>query len=393
MDSLDIHTVIRSFPQNTFSASTQGSLWHPIEMTQTRLSIGLLFGGQSPEHEVSIVSARSIAAHLDSSRFEVRPMGIARNGTWVMTGDPFARLASGEEPVRSASAFLPLEQGSEGAELPDVFFNAIHGAGGEDGQLQGYLESLNRPYTGSGLLAMAAGMDKWITKRIWESEGLPLGPYVGFTEEQWRRSPDDVMASSCSLGLPLFVKPANTGSSIGITKVKSLDLLPEAIEAALKYDRRILVEKGLDAREIEVAVLGGDDPVVSVPGEVQVAGEFYDFKDKYLDGKSSTNVPADLPGSLAERIRTYAKAAFRSLDAYGMARVDFFLERSSNRVLLNEINMIPGFTSISMYPKLMEGTGIAYVELLARLIDLAIERHEKMQAKRHGFVSGSNWFS
>ncbi len=320
-------------------------------------------------------------------------MGIARNGTWVVSGDPFARLSAGEEPARSASAFLPLEKGAEDVELPDVFFNAIHGAGGEDGQLQGYLELLNRPYTGSGLLAMAAGMDKWITKRIWESEGLPLGPYFGFTEEQWHRSPEDVMASSRALGLPLFVKPANTGSSIGITKVKDLDALPEAIGEALKYDRRILVEKGLDAREIEVAVLGGDDPVVSVPGEVLVAGEFYDFKDKYLDGKSSTHVPADLPGSLAERVRTYAKAAFRSLDAYGMARVDFFLERRSNRVLLNEINMSPGFTSISMYPKLMEGTGIPYNELLSRLIDLAIERHGKMQAKRHSFVSGSNWFS
>ncbi|MDP2877055.1 MAG: D-alanine--D-alanine ligase family protein [Holophaga sp.] len=357
------------------------------------LIVGLLFGGESPEHEVSIVTARSIAQHLDPARFAVRPMGIARNGVWVMLGDPFARLSAGEQPPRSQHPFLPLEKGAELCELPDVFFNAIHGAGGEDGQLQGYLELLHRPYTGAGLLAMAAGMDKWITKRIWESEGLPVGPFVGLTEEQWRRSPDEVLNSVRVLGLPVFVKPANTGSSIGIQKIKNLEGIPKAIEDALNFDRRVLVERGIDAREIEIAVLGGDDPFVSVPGEILVAGEFYDFKDKYLDGKSSTAIPADLPGGLAERLRTYARAAFRSLDAYGMARMDFFLERGTNRIFLNEINLIPGFTSISMYPKLMEASGISYTDLLARLIELAGARHEQMKSKAHGFESGSNWFA
>jgi len=357
------------------------------------MSVGLLFGGESPEHEVSIVTAKSIAKHLDPQRFEVRPMGIARNGVWTMLGDPFERLSAGEQPTRSDEAFLPLEKGAESVALPDVFFNAIHGAGGEDGQLQGYLEMLHRPYTGAGLLAMAAGMDKWITKRIWESEGLPVGPYVGLTEEQWRRAPGASLDSARALGLPLFVKPANTGSSIGIQKVKDFSMLPAAIEDALKFDRRVLVERGIDAREIEVAVLGGDEPFVSVPGEVLVAGEFYDFKDKYLDGKSSTVVPADLPGGLADRIRSHARAAFRSLDAYGMARMDFFLERGSSRVFLNEINLIPGFTSISMYPKLMEASGIPYSELLTRLIDLALARHDQMKGKQHGFESGSNWFA
>lgn len=358
-----------------------------------RLSIGLLFGGESPEHEVSIVTARSIAQHLDPGRFEVRPLGIARNGVWVVTGDPFARLAAGELPERSALPFLPLEAGAEATPLPDVFFNALHGAGGEDGQIQGFLEPLHRPYTGAGLLAMAAGMDKWITKRIWESEGLPVGPYVGLTEERWQRERDRCLADLAPLGLPVFVKPANLGSSIGIEKVKTADALAASLDRAFRFDRRVVVEKGLDAREIELAVLGGDDPIVSVPGEILPAGEFYDFQDKYIDGKSRTVVPADLPGSLVSRCRDIAREAFRALDAYGMARVDFFLERASGRLVLNEINMVPGFTSISMYPKLMEASGIPYGPLLERLIDLALARHAQMAGKQRGFQSGSTWYA
>jgi len=366
---------------------------HPAGMSSDRLSVGLLFGGESPEHEVSIVSARSIAEHLDPAKYEVRPIGIARNGVWVLTGDPFARLAAGELPERGNQPFLPLEKGAEQASLPDLFFNAIHGAGGEDGQIQGYLELLRRPYTGAGMLAMAAGMDKWITKRIWESEGLPVGPYLGLTEEWWKKNPEEILRGIRALGFPVFVKPANTGSSIGIQKVKAVEDLSDAIEEALRFDRRVLVEKGLDAREIEVAVLGGDAPIASVPGEVHVAGEFYDFKDKYLDGKSWTEIPVELPGSLAERIRMYARMAFRALDAYGMARVDFFLERGTDRLFLNEINMIPGFTSISMYPKLMAASGVPYGELLTRLVELALERHAQMQGKERGFQSGSDWYS
>jgi D-alanine-D-alanine ligase len=361
-------------------------------MTDTRLSVGLLFGGESPEHEVSIVSARSIAANLDPARFEVRPMGIARNGVWVMNGDPMARLAAGELPQRSEHPFLPLEQGAEATPLPDVFFNAIHGAGGEDGQIQGYLEPLHRPYTGAGLLAMAAALDKWITKRIWESGGLPVVPYQGLTEEHWRKAPQPILRNLEALGLPVFVKPANLGSSIGIEKVGSREDLPAALDRAFGYDRRVLVEQGVDARELEVAVLGGDDPFVSVPGEILVAGEFYDFKDKYLDGKSSVRIPAELPQGMANLITQYAVAAFRALDAYGMARVDFFLDRATGRIFLNEINLIPGFTSISMYPKLMEASGIAYPDLLSRLIDLAILRHAEKTAKTRFFQSGSRWF-
>jgi D-alanine-D-alanine ligase len=362
-------------------------------MSDPKTTIGLLFGGESPEHEVSIVSARSIAAHLDPERFAVRPMGIARNGVWTVLGDPFARLAAGELPERGPCPFLPLERGAEETPLPDVFFNAIHGAGGEDGQIQGYLEPLHRPYTGAGLLAMAAALDKWITKRIWESEGLPVVPYVGLTEERWQRERSAVLRDVEHLGLPLFVKPANLGSSIGIEKIKVAEDLPAALDRAFTFDRRVLVETGFAVRELELAVLGGDDPLVSVPGEIVVAGEFYDFKDKYLDGRSTCRIPAELPEGMANLLRQHAAQAFRSLDAYGMARVDFFLDRSTGRIFLNEINLIPGFTNISMYPKLMAATGLAYPGLLGRLVDLAVERHRVMAAKNRTFRSGSDWFA
>ena len=361
-------------------------------MDNARLSIGLLFGGESPEHEVSIVSARSIAAHLDPARYEVRPMGIARNGVWILNGDPFARMSAGERPERGDFPFLPLERGAETAPLPDVFFNAIHGAGGEDGQIQGFLEPLHRPYTGAGLLAMAAGLDKWITKRIWESAGLPVVPYVGLTEEGWRRDPQGLLASLAPLGLPAFVKPANLGSSIGIEKIKNAADLPAALDRAFGFDRRVLVEQGLRVRELEVAVLGGDDPIASVVGEIIPAGEFYDFKDKYLDGKSVARIPAELPEGMANLVHRHAVDAFRALDAYGMARVDFFLDRDTGRLFLNEINFIPGFTSISMYPKLMEASGVPYGELLSRLIELAVERHAQKARKTRLFQSGSDWY-
>jgi len=320
-------------------------------------------------------------------------MGIARNGVWVLNGDPFSRLSAGERPERGPFPFLPLEKGAEAAPLPDVFFNAIHGAGGEDGQLQGFLEPLGRPCTGAGLLAMAAGLDKWITKRIWASEGLPVVPYQGLTEDQWAQGRAAVLLSLEALGLPVFVKPANLGSSIGIEKVKRAEDLAAALDRAFTFDRRVLVEQGIDARELETAVLGGDDPFVSMPGEVLVAGEFYDFQDKYLDGRSSVRIPADLPEDVADLVRRHAREAFRTLDAYGMARVDFFLDRTTGGLFLNEINLIPGFTAISMYPKMMAASGIPYGELLTRLVDLAIARHQNKAGKNKGFQSGSAWYA
>jgi D-alanine-D-alanine ligase len=361
-------------------------------MENELLSVGLLFGGESPEHEVSIVSAKSVAQHLDMAKYRIIPMGIARNGAWAVLGDPFSRLTNGEMPEKSNYPFLPLEKGAEKFQMPDVVFNMIHGAGGEDGQIQGYFELLRIPYTGAGRLALATAMDKWMAKRVWESEGLPVTPYKAISEDGWNRDQQGFIDQCMSLGLPLFIKPANTGSSIGIEKVKQAADLKNAIINAFRYDRRILAEKGLDVREIEIAVLGGDDPVVSMPGEVLVAGEFYDFADKYVDGKSRTQVPAELDEGTAQNLGSMARRAFLSLDGYGLARIDFFIERGTGHIYLNEINGIPGFTGISMFPKLIEFVGIPYKEQLTKLIDLAIARHKQMAAKQSGFNSGSEWF-
>lgn len=354
-------------------------------------TVGLLFGGESPEHEVSIATARSIHANLDPKAFQVQPIGVAKNGVWVFDR-AFERLSRGELPERSASPFLPVEKGWESAPLPDVFLIAIHGAGGEDGQLQSYLELLNRPYTGAGRLALAAGMDKWMARSIWQSHGLPMVEAQGVTEAEWRQEPDRVLANLKQLPWPRFVKPANLGSSIGISKVKTADLLPQAIEHAFTFDRRILIEAGADAREIEVAVLGGEELVVSVPGEVLVADEFYTFEDKYVAGRSSMVVPAAIPPAIAAEVRTLAERAFRALDGYGMARVDFFLDRRSAQLYLNEINFIPGFTTRSMYPCLLQASGIPYDTLLAKLIELAFHRHQRDAARTKLFSSGSSWF-
>jgi D-alanine-D-alanine ligase len=356
------------------------------------INVGLLFGGESPEHEVSIVSAKSIAQHLDPSKFYAVPIGIARNGVWTVLGNPFARLTNGEMPEKSDCPFLPLERGAEQIRLPDVVFNIIHGAGGEDGQIQGYLELLKIPCTGAGRLALAVAMDKWMTKRVWESEGLTVTPYIGITEDDWNQDTQGFIDQCLSLGMPLFVKPANTGSSIGIEKVKHADALKKAVDSAFHYDRRVLVEKGLNVREIEVAALGGTDPIVSMPGEVLVAGEFYDFADKYVDGKSKTQVPANLPDDTAQIIRATARRAFRSLDGYGLARIDFFIQRDTGQIYLNEINTIPGFTGISMFPKLIEAVGIPYRDQITMLIDLAMNRHKQMATKQADFKSGSEWF-
>jgi D-alanine-D-alanine ligase len=361
-------------------------------MGTERLKLGLLFGGDSPEHEVSIVSARSVAEHLDTEKYQILPMGVARNGVWAVLGDPFARLADGELPDRSPCPFLPLERGGEHFELPDAVFNIIHGAGGEDGQIAGYLELLKVPCTGAGRLALSVAMDKWMAKRVWESEGLPVTPYRATSEEEWGKDPNGFIDLCLDLGMPLFVKPANNGSSIGIQKVKDAERLGPAIADAFRYDRRVLVEKGLCAREIEVAVLGGGDPIVSSPGEVLVAGEFYDFADKYVDGKSKTQVPADIPFGMARALMEMARRAFVCLDGHGLARVDFFLEVDSQNIYLNEINTIPGFTSISMFPKLIEHAGVPYRDQLTMLVELAMSRHKQMLSKHLGFCSGSEWY-
>jgi D-alanine-D-alanine ligase len=363
------------------------------ESSSARIRVGLLFGGESPEHEVSIATARSIADIIDRQRFDVRPIGVAKNGVWLVQGDPFVRLTSGEQPARGSIPYLPLESGGETTPLPDVFFVVIHGAGGEDGRIQGYLDLLGRPYTGAGVLALAAGMDKWIARQIWRSVGLATVPFLGITEGRWRKSPREVLDEVRPLGSQLFVKPANLGSSIGVVKVKSEGALAPAIEQAFQFDRRVLVDTAIDAREIELGVLGGDEVLVSAPGEVIVAEEFYTFHDKYVGGKSSTKVPADLSSVQVDELRRAAALAFQSLDGYGMGRVDFFLCRKTGALYLNEINFCPGFTRISMYPKLMETVGVPYVELIGRLIELALARRQQESTKVKNFSSGSHWFA
>ena len=358
-----------------------------------RIRVGLLFGGESPEHEVSIATARSIADVIDRQRFEVQPIGVAKNGVWLVRGDAFARLTAGEQPARGSIPYLPIESGGETTPLPDVFFIVIHGAGGEDGRIQGYLDLLGRPYTGAGVLALAAGMDKWVARQIWRSVGLSTVPFLGITEGRWRNHRAEVLQEVRPLGSQLFVKPANLGSSIGVVKVKSEDALAPAIDQAFQFDRRVLVDTAIDAREIELGVLGGDEVLVSAPGEVLVADEFYTFHDKYVGGKSSTKIPADLSAIQVDELKRSAALAFQSLDGYGMGRVDFFLCRKTGVLYLNEINFCPGFTNISMYPKLMETVGVPYVELIARLIALAFARREQESTKVKNFSSGSHWFA
>ncbi len=349
----------------------------------------LLFGGRSGEHEVSLMSARNVLQALDRNKYEVIPVGITKEGRWLQVGDPLRALTEGvtaaggfpvgllgdpayPDPVPLAEAVKPQEHDG-----PVVFFPVLHGTYGEDGTIQGLLEMANVPYVGCGVLASSVAMDKGVAKALFRQAGLEVGPYRVYLRRDWELRPEAVRADIAEHlpGFPLFVKPANLGSSVGITKVKRPEELDRALAEAARFDRRIIVEQGIDAREIEVAVLGNDDPIASVAGEVLPAAEFYDYQDKYYSGASETRIPADLPDDLMEEFRRQAVVAFKAIDGSGMARVDFFLERGTNRIFINEVNTIPGFTNISMYPKLWEASGIGYSELLDRLIELALARH------------------
>lgn len=350
----------------------------------------LIFGGRSGEHEVSLMSARNVMQALDRNKYEVVPIGITKDGRWLLTGDPLKALTEGV----AAAGGLPVgllgdpthpglvSLGDAGVKSVDpieqaVFFPVLHGTYGEDGTIQGLLEMANVPYVGCGVLASSAGMDKGVAKALFRQAGLNVGPYKIYLRRDWEREPEAVLADVAATfaGYPLFVKPANLGSSVGISKVKGPEDMARAMDAAARFDRRIIIEQGIDAREIELAVLGNDDPIASIAGEVLPGAEFYDYEDKYFSAASETRIPADLPADLMAEFRRQAVVAFKALDGSGMARVDFFLEKGSNRIIINEVNTIPGFTRISMYPKLWEATGIGYSELCDRLIQLALERH------------------
>ncbi len=359
-----------------------------------RIRVGLLFGGRSPEHEISITTAASIAREADPARIEIVPIWLTREGRWLelRQGEMLAALAGrilgerelGEMPRRevllsaAATTLVPVARvGSDpGSEPIDVLFPALHGQGGEDGSVQGLARLADLPCVGAGILGSALGMDKISAKRLAATHGLPVVPFIEFTRADWDRAADEIRDEVVEkLTFPVFVKPSGAGSSVGIAKVTDRDGLSDAVRDAARYDYRMLVEQGIDARELEVAVLGNEEPQASVVGEIVPGREFYDYRDKYLQEGSRAIIPAEIPGELEDAVRGMAIRAFRALDLSGMARVDFLLDRGNGEIYFNEVNTIPGFTPISMYPMLWEASGVSYRDLITRLVDLAIERH------------------
>jgi D-alanine-D-alanine ligase len=342
---------------------------------QTRLRLALVFGGRSQEHDVSIVSARSVHRALDPTRYEVVPMAIDRTGRWANPETAYRVLAQSSDRADGVVAFDGVARLDERLvnEDFDVAFPVLHGPFGEDGTIQGLFEMLNIPFVGCDTASSALCMDKIFCKRVIAQAGLPTPPWVEIDRPRWDARREDLERCCLDLGLPLFVKPARLGSSVGISKVKRPDELPGAVEMALTHGRRVLVERGIDAREIEVAVLGNDHPKASVPGEVVPGREFYDYDDKYLDSTCELLAPAPLGEAATQQVQRLAVEVFRLLGCAGMARVDLFLERRGAGLWVNEVNTIPGFTSISLFPRLWGLSGLDYPSLLDELVRLARE--------------------
>jgi len=362
-----------------------------------RRRVAVVFGGRSAEHEISVSSARSVVGALDPERYDVVLIGIDKAGRWHLVpelpvrppADPPVLAAVGVEEGRDVSlSRVPgapglVEEGGAVREL-DVVFPVLHGPFGEDGTIQGMLELAGVPYVGAGVLASAVGMDKAVQKVLFVAAGLPVVAHEVVHDREWHEDREGVEARAQALGLPLFVKPATLGSSVGITKVKRAEDLPGAVDEALSHARKALLERSMDGyREIECAVLGNDDPVASLPGEIEPGAEWYDYRAKYLEEGTTLHVPADLPDAVVERIQRMAVVAFQAIDGAGMARVDFFY-RDPDEVVVNEINTIPGFTAVSMYPRMWEASGLSYAELVDRLVELAIERSEGERSRRPG---------
>jgi D-alanine-D-alanine ligase len=380
-----------------------------------RLRVGVLYGGRSGEHEVSLASAASVFANIDRTRYEPVPIRIEKDGRWALADRPPSSMIAGEvieqarleaaRPVRegrevhlvarpSDETILSIDRSRDRqSDLPsavvtglslDVIFPMLHGPYGEDGTIQGLLELANVPYVGAGVLASAVGMDKAVMKLVFMARGLPVCPYRVVRRRDYEGQPDRTVSDlEQALGYPMFVKPANLGSSVGISKAKDGRTLADGLGLAGSFDRKIVVEAAVpDAREIECGVLGNEAPEASVPGEIIPSREFYDYEAKYLDAGSQAIVPADLPADTAAQVRRLAVEAFTALDGSGMARVDFLLSRRDGALFLNEINTIPGFTTISMFAKLWAASGVPYTTLIDRLIALALERHAEKQQLR-----------
>ena len=380
-----------------------------LVLTVKKLRVGVIYGGRSGEHEVSIASAAAVAQNLDKQRYEPIPIRIEKDGRWIIA-DRLPSSSSAAEVIEQGRAAGAKHIGPDGREAHllahpseeqimtiergtspsitglalDVVFPVLHGPYGEDGTVQGLLELANIPYVGAGVLSSAVGMDKAVAKRLFAAHGLPVSNYVVVRRRDWTASPSRIVGDvSTTLGYPVFVKPANLGSSVGISKAKSEAALPAAIDLAAEFDRKIVIEAAVpNAREIEIAVLGNDHPETSVPGEVIPSREFYDYEAKYIDDNSQVIIPAEIPSGVAAEVKRLAVEAFRALECEGMARVDFLMDGGTGKLYINEINTIPGFTTISMYSKMWAASGVSYPELLDRLITLARERHAEKQQIR-----------
>jgi len=373
-------------------------------MATRKLRVGVIFGGRSGEHEVSIVSAASVMESLDPERYEVVPIGITREGRWISSPRalPLLRERSGLEtesecvlvPEPNRQGLMVVAGGGDPVAPLDVVFPLIHGTYGEDGTLQGLLELADIPYVGAGVLGSAVGMDKIVQKHLFVEAGLRVAKFTWELSSRCTETPRSVVTKvERLLRYPLFVKPANTGSSIGITKAHNRNELTAAMAVAAAYDRKVIFEQGIrNAREIECAVLGNDEPEVSVPGEIISSNEFYDYDAKYVDGKSLAVIPAKLSRRTTAQVQRMAKAAYKAIDCAGMARADFFVVRSNGTVYMNELNTIPGFTSISMYAKLWQASGLSFSALLDRLIGLAMERHAQKSTLRRFYNPRQEWY-
>jgi D-alanine-D-alanine ligase len=361
-------------------------------MGAKRIRVGVLFGGRSGEHEVSIASAQSVLRALDPEKYEVVPIGITKDGRWLV-GDGAQKLLP-DVLKRGRRVVLPpdpsagslMTVGESPAAPPariDVMFPVLHGTFGEDGTVQGLLDLAGVPYVGAGVLGSAVGMDKDVQKRLFREAKLPVVEFIAITRAEWQRNPRSVeKAVAKKFRYPVFVKPATLGSSVGMTKVRTARGLPAAMDEAAQFAQKILVERAVKAREIEVAVLGNEHPEAAIPGEIIPHREFYDYAAKYLEEGTQLRIPAKLNTAQVKRFQDFACRAFRAIECRGMARVDFFLEKRTGKIYLNELNTIPGFTSISMYPKMWEASGVSYSQLIDRLIELALDEHrEKSRTK------------